>query len=133
MKKQTIILAYAIIWFVASTCLAATINVCNASQKQERLIQIIQRPTEQPGNAPRGQFDNPFSAVLLQTGLLLQSDSDWGEADVTLESVEGNYFFTVFDTGAGDIFIPIYGNTGDSYIVTIITSDGLVFEGSFVL
>lgn len=94
-------------------------------------IVIRHRPGTQ-GNAPRSNVDNPFYAELTQFGVLLSADSDWGNATVTLSSLEGDYYQTIFDMADGSILLPISGATGDSYSLLIIIG-GLEFEGEFML
>lgn len=94
-------------------------------------IVIRHRPGAQ-GNAPRGVEENPFYAELTNYGVLLVADSDWGEATVTLSSIEGDYYQTTFDMADGSILLPVNGSTGDSYTLTISVGS-LEYEGSFVL
>lgn len=74
---------------------------------------------------------NPFSAELTDVGVLLVSDCNCGSADVTLWSVGGDYYYTVFDTSDGATLLPVSGNTGDYYTINITMSDGTEFEGDF--
>ena len=94
-------------------------------------IVIRHRPGAQ-GNAPRGGEESPFYAELTNLGVLLLADSDWGEAEVSLSSIEGDYYQTTFNMADESILLPVNGNTGDSYTLTIIIG-GLVFEGEFFL
>ncbi len=81
---------------------------------------------------PRMPAYNPFYAELTELGVLLVSDSDWGDATVTLSSLEGDYYQTIFDMADGSILLPVSGDSGDSYTLSIIIG-GLEYEGSFVL
>ena len=94
-------------------------------------IVIRHRPGAQ-GNAPRGGEENPFYAELTELGVLLVTDSDWGDATVTLSSIEGDYYQTTFEMSEGSILLPINGDAGDSYTLTI-SLGSLGYEGSFVL
>ena len=94
-------------------------------------IIIRQRPFNQPG-APR-MSDNPFSALLFEQYLILSTDSDWGDADVTVESSGGDYYNIRFDMSECSILIPLNGAQGDNYVITIVTDLGLEYEGEFVL
>lgn len=95
-------------------------------------IVIRQRPKTQ-GNAPRGDVYVPFYAELTNLGVLLTADTDWGEATVTLYSLEGDYYQTTFDLADISIMLPVNGNEGDSYTLTIVEESGLEFEGAFYL
>lgn len=94
-------------------------------------IVIRHRPGAQ-GNAPRGGEENPFYAELTNYGVLLLADSDWGNATVTLSSLEGDYYQTTFDMADGSILLPVNGDAGDSYTLSIIIGS-LEFEGEFYL
>ena len=95
-------------------------------------IKIYPKPTQVP-TQPRTPAYNPFYAELTQLGVMLVADSDWGEASVTLSSLEGDYYQTTFDMADGTILLPVNGNDGDSYTLTISIESGLDFEGEFVL
>jgi len=95
-------------------------------------IVIRQRPKTQ-GNAPRGNDGNPFSAELTNLGVLLSADADWGDATVTLYSLEGDYYQTTFDMADVSIMLPVNGNVGDNYTLTISVENGLEYEGEFYL
>lgn len=133
MKQQKNYLFCAMVWFAAAMCFCTVFNVCNAEQMRGRIILIGQRPTNPVGNGPRSQSENPFSAELLDTGVLLMAIADWGEVDVTLSSIEGDNYQTIFDMADGAILLPINGNIGDSYTITIVTPGDIVFEGEFYL
>lgn len=92
---------------------------------------IILRPRNNgQGNAPRSQ---PFSAILYDYSVILSAASDLGSVNVTLSSAEGDYCHTIFDTADGAILLPVNGNTGDNYTITIVTNDGIIYEGNFYL
>ena len=95
-------------------------------------IKIYPKPIQVP-TQPRTPAYNPFYAELTQLGVMLVADSDWGEASVTLSSLEGDYYQTTFDMADGAILLPVNGNDGDSYTLTISIESGLDFEGEFVL
>lgn len=112
-------------------CCAFSSNSLKENVSEGVRIIIRQKPTE-GHDAPRSDY-NPFSAELLDYVVLLTVDSDLGDAEVTLSSVEGDCYYTVFDTADGSIILPINGNIGDSYTITIVTFDNLIFEGEFYL
>ena len=115
---------------LAMPCLAIEKeNNCSSEGKQ---IIIRQKPLD-PQGTPRSDSGNPFSAELLDTGVLLMAGSDWGDADVILSSLEGDYYHTVFDMADGAILLPVYGQAGDNYTITIVASGDLVFVGEFML
>lgn len=132
MKHSKSYLFCAMVWFAVSITFCTVFNVCNAEQMRGRIILIGQRPSNPVGNGPRGQSENPFWAELLDTGVLLIANSDWGEATVTLSSFEGDYYQTTFDMADGSILLPVNGTVGDSYILSIVIG-GLEFEGEFLL
>lgn len=101
---------------------------CNSAEGVRIIIR--QKPTE-PQGAPKSISYNPFSAELTDVGVLLVSDCNCGSADVTLWSVGGDYYYTVFDTSDGATLLPVSGNTGDYYTINITMSDGTEFEGDF--
>ncbi len=133
MKQQKLYYLCAIVWLAASLCICSISNDCYAKQGQGRTILIKQTSPSLNGNAPRSITENPFSAELLDMGVLLFADTDWGDVGVTLSSIEGDYYYTVFDTSDGAIVLLTNGNIGDSYTITIVTSGGLIFEGEFYL
>lgn len=94
---------------------------------------IIEQKPETPDGTPRSQAHNPFTAFLDDTDVELYSaDATYGTVGVYLFSTAGDLVSTYFDTATGSITIPISGLSG-SYTIIITTSDGLVFEGRFVL
>lgn len=95
-------------------------------------IKIYPKPIQVP-TQPRTPAYNPFYAELTDLGVLLLADSNWGEATVTLSSLEGDYYQTIFDMADGSILLPVNGDSGDSYTITIILESGLEFEGEFCL
>ena len=97
-----------------------------------RLIIIYPKPSEAP-TQPRTPVYNPFSAELTNLGVILTADTDWGEATVTLYSLEGDYYQTTFDMADVSIMLPVTGNVGDSYTLTISVENGLEYEGEFYL
>ena len=133
MKQLTKRVIYAIVWLMMAMSFGSFINVCQAEQMRGRTIIIVQRPTTPTGNAPRGNDGNPFSAELTNLGVLLTADTDWGEATVTLYSLEGDYYQTTFDMADVSIMLPVTGNVGDSYTLTIAVENGLEYEGEFYL
>ena len=94
-------------------------------------IKIISKPIEAP-TQPRTPTYNPFYAELTDFGVLLTADSDWGDATVTLSSLEGDYYQTIFDMADGSILLPVNGDAGDYYTLSIFI-DNLEFEGEFIL
>ena len=90
-------------------------------------------PLPQGRSAPRTIEDIPFYAELTNLGVLLVADTDWGDATVTLSSLEGDYYQTVFDMADVSILLPVNGDVGDSYTLTIVVENGLAFEGEFIL
>lgn len=133
MSTMQKIFAFTLIWLSAAFIVSSTPKTVVTTQTGDRTILITHRPHTPTGNAPRSITENPFSAELLDMGVLLFADSDWGDAEVTLSSVEGDYYYTVFDTSDGAIVLPTNGDIGDSYTITIVTSGGLIFEGEFYL
>lgn len=95
------------------------------------VIILNPKPISHP-NQPRTPADNPFYAELTNLGVLLVADSDWGEADVTLSSQEGDYYHTTFDMADESILLPVNGDVGDSYKL-YISIGGLEYEGEFYL
>lgn len=95
------------------------------------VIILNPKPISHP-NQPRTPADNPFYAELTNLGVLLVADSDWGDATVTLSSLEGDYYQTTFDMADGSILLPVNGDAGDSYTMSIIIGS-LEFEGEFYL
>ena len=95
-------------------------------------ITLKGKPHPQTGR-PRMPAYNPFYAELTDLGVFLSADSDWSEATVTLSSIEGDYYQTVFDTANGSILLPVNGNAGDSYWLTISVENGNEIEGEFNL
>ena len=92
-------------------------------------ILLYQKP--EPVDNPRSEA--PFTAWLDGTDVELYSaDATYGTVGVYLFSTAGDLVSTCFDTATGSITIPISGLSG-SYTIIITTSDGLVFEGQFVL
>ena len=94
-------------------------------------IKIYPKPIQVP-TQPRTPAYNPFYAELTDVGVLLLADSNWGEATVTLSSLEGDYYQTTFDMADGSILLPVNGDAGDSYTLSIVIG-GLEFEGEFYL
>lgn len=89
--------------------------------------------TDPDPNEVRGPSYNPFTAFLDDTDVVLYSaDAIYGTVGVYLFSTAGDLVSTYFDTATGSITIPISGLSG-SYTIIITTSDGLVFEGQFVI
>lgn len=130
MSQQKIKFICAIVWLAMTMYLGSAINVCEAEQLRGRTILITPRPPSP--NAPRTLAYNPFYAELTDLGVLLLADSNWGEATVTLSSLEGDYYQTTFDMSDGSILLPVNGDAGDSYTLSIEIS-GLEFEGDFIL
>ena len=97
-----------------------------------RQIIIYPKPSEAP-TQPRTPVYNPFAAELTNLGVLLTADTDWGDATVTLYSLEGDYYQTTFDMADVSIMLPVNGNVGDSYTLTIAVENGLEYEGKFIL
>lgn len=97
-----------------------------------RQIIIYPKPSEAP-TQPRTPVYNPFAAELTNLGVLLTADTDWGDATVTLYSLEGDYYQTTFDMADVSIMLPVNGNVGDSYTLTIAVENGLEYEGDFYL
>ena len=97
-----------------------------------RQIIIYPKPSEAP-TQPRTPVYNPFAAELTNLGVLLTADTDWGDATVTLYSLEGDYYQTTFDMADVSIMLPVTGNVGDNYTLTIAVENGLEFEGVFYL
>jgi len=113
--------------------LNANQDYCRAEETIDgEIIRIRQLPNSQT-DAPRSETTSPFFAELLDMGVLLFADTDWGDVGVTLSSIEGDYYYTVFDTSDGAIVLPTNGDIGDSYTITIVTSGNLIFEGEFYL
>ena len=81
-------------------------------------------------NNPRTPANNPFTAVLYDTYVLLGCLGDYGDVSVELTSTAGDNYSTSFDTADGAILIPVSGNTG-YYILSIITQSGQEFVGEF--
>lgn len=133
MKKITMRIICAIVWLMMAMSFNSIINVCKAEQMRGRTILIVQRPTTPTGNAPRSSEYIPFYAEISEMGVLLVADTDWGEATVTLSSLEGDYYQTVFDMADMSILLPVNGDAGDSYTLTIVVENGLAFEGEFIL
>lgn len=86
MRKQTTKIICAIVWLVMTMSVCQIVNVCRAEQMRGRTILITPRPPSP--NAPRTPAYNPFYAELTELGVLLATDSDWGEATVTLSSLK---------------------------------------------
>ena len=95
-------------------------------------IKIYPKPIQVP-TQPRTPAYNPFYAELTDVGVLLLADSNWGEATVTLSSLEGDYYQTTFDMADGSILLPVSGSVGDNYTITIYLKNGLQFNGEFIL
>lgn len=133
MKTKNMNLLCGLALFVATICLTSAQTVDNVNQTDGATILIVRRPTNPQGNSPRNLITTPFSAELLEFGLFLSADADCGDVDVTLSSLEGDYFNTTFDTADGAILLPVNGNTGDNYTITIVTNDGIIYEGNFYL
>lgn len=95
------------------------------------VIVINPKPISHP-TQPRTPAYNPFYAELTEFGVLLAADSDWGNATVTLSSLEGDYYQTTFDMADVSIIMPVNGSAGDSYTLSIEIGE-LVFEGGFSL
>lgn len=126
------------IWKIAIWMVAVFVTGINALQAyagdmEGSLVIIIRQKPPTPGNAPRTIEDIPFYGELTNLGVLLVADTDWGEATVTLSSLEGDYYQTVFDMADVSILLPVNGNAGDSYTLTIVVENGLAFEGEFIL
>lgn len=130
MSQQKIKFICAIVWLAMTMYLGSAINVCEAEQLRGRTILITPRPPSP--NAPRTPAYNPFYAELTDLGVLLLADSNWGDATVTLSSLEGDYYQTTFDMADGSILLPVNGDAGDSYTLSIIIGS-LEFEGEFYL
>lgn len=105
----------------------------NATSVEQGGIVIVlnPKPISNP-TQPRTPASIPFSAELTNLGILLVADTDWGEATVTLSSLEGDYYQTVFDMADGSILLPVNGDAGDSYTLSIVIGS-LEFEGEFYL
>ena len=131
MKKLTKTIIYAIVGLMMAMGFSSFINVCQAEQVRGRTIIIVHRPTNPTGNAPRGDVYVPFYAELTNMGVLLVADTDWGEATITLSSLEGDYYQTTFDMADVSIMLPVNGNVGDSYTLTIAVENGLEYVGEF--
>ncbi len=129
MRKQIFILTLIVTGFMFSPISFAQ----DALTAKEGTQIIIRGKSVNPPERPRTPAYNPFYAELTQLGVLLVADSDWGEASVTLSSLEGDYYQTTFDMADGTILLPVNGNDGDSYTLTISIENGLEFEGDFVL
>lgn len=97
-----------------------------------RQIIIYPKPSEAP-TQPRTPVYNPFAAELTNLGVLLTAGVDWGGATVTLYSPEGDYYQTTFDMADVSIMLPVNGNVGDSYTLTIAVENGLEYVGEFYL
>jgi len=112
--------------------------LCHISFASERPITnegtliIIRNKPVNPSERPRTSEYIPFYAELFELGVLLVADTDWGDATVTLSSLEGDYYQTTFDMADGSILLPVNGDAGDSYTLSIEIS-GLEFEGDFIL
>ncbi len=133
MKKKAKTIIYAFVWLMMTMSFSSSIHVCRAEQVRGQTILISQRPTTPTGNVPRGNVEIPFSAELTNMGVLLVANTDWGAATVTLFSLEGDYYQTLFDMADGAILLPINGNYGDSYTIEISVEEGQEFEGTFIL
>lgn len=96
------------------------------------VIIIREKPNTQP-ERPRNLVYVPFYAELTNLGVFLVADSDWGDATVTLYSLEGDYYQTTFDMADVSIMLPVNGNVGDNYTLTISVENGLEYEGEFYL
>lgn len=131
MSQQKVKFICAIVWLAMTMNLSSAINVCEAEQLRGRTILITPRPPSP--NAPRTPAYNPFYAELTDLGVLLLADIDWGDATVTLSSIEGDYYQTTFDMADMSILLPVNGDAGDSYTLTIFVENGLAFEGEFIL
>lgn len=127
MKRKLIILAAA-----TSLLLGFNYYVNGAPLADGGVVIVINpKPISHP-TQPRTPAYNPFYAELTELGVLLVTDSDWGDATVTLSSIEGDYYQTTFEMSEGSILLPINGDAGDSYTLTI-SLGSLGYEGSFVL
>ena len=129
MRNKTFLLTL----FVACSvfCLNSYAKVGILEKEGEQIV-LNSKPVNPP-ERPRMPANNPFYAELTDFGVLLAADSDWGNATVTLSSLEGDYYQTTFDMADGSILLPVNGNAGNSYIITIVLSGGLAFEGEFCL
>lgn len=130
MRKQIFILTLIVTGFMFSPISFAQDAPLTAKEGTQI---IIRGKSVNPPERPRTPVYNPFYAELTQLGVMLVADSDWGEASVTLSSLEGDYYQTTFDMADGTILLPVNGNDGDSYTLTISIESGLDFEGEFVL
>lgn len=128
MRHKTLFLALAAFASLFSGSLLAN----TASSSDVGVIFLSNKSNVRP-ERPRTPVYNPFYAELTEIGVLLVADSDWGEASVTLSSLEGDYYQTTFDMADGTILLPVNGNDGDGYTLTISVENGLEFEGDFVL
>lgn len=125
------------IFFLALAAIASLFSdnlLSNAtpSSSMDGVVIILSNKSNVRPDSPRNPVDNPFYAELTGLGVLLVADSDWGDAEVTLSSIEGDYYQTIFDMADGSILLPVSGDTGDSYTLTISVC-GLEFVGEFYL
>lgn len=129
MKNKKIFLAAATIVLL----LGCSFFAKGASLDQGGVVIVLNpKPLSHP-TQPRTPGYIPFSAELTNLGVLLVADTDWGEATVTLSSLEGDYYQTIFDMADISILLPVNGCVGDSYTLTISVGNGLEFEGEFFL
>lgn len=128
MRNKIIILTLFVVCSIFCPYSYAKIGIL---EKEGVRIVLSSKPVNPP-EGPRMPAYNPFYAELTDLGVLLVSDSDWGESDVTLFSLEGDYYQTTFDMANGSILLPINGTTGDRYTI-LVAVGSLEYEGSFVL
>lgn len=128
MRNKIIILTLFVVCSIFCPYSYAKIGIL---EKEGVRIVLSSKPVNPP-EGPRMPAYNPFYAELTDLGVLLVSDSDWGDATVTLSSIEGDYYQTTFEMSEGSILLPINGDAGDSYTLTI-SLGSLGYEGSFVL
>lgn len=103
-----------------------------ASSLQGKTIIIVQRPTTP--DEPRCPMLNPFVGELMDSheAVLLSVTHTCGTVYVQMTSTAGDDYSTYFVTSNGAILLPISGNSGD-YFLTIILSNGTIFDGEFTL
>ena len=117
--------------FLAAIIMALSNATIGVSKKLMEGVKIVITPNSSSlPNNPRGPAFNPFTAVLQNNNVILESDSSFGMVNVVLLSTAGDYYAVVFDTGDNSIQIPVSGNSG-YYCLCLITESGMEFYGEF--
>lgn len=113
--------------------LSASLFARGNSSSMDGVVIVLNKKTSTHSERPRTPAYIPFHAELMELGVLLSADANWGEATVSLSSIEGDYYQTLFDMADGAILLPINGTSGDSYTIEISVEEGQEFEGTFIL